>query len=160
MVGKTVWIDGCEVGRHYVDFIEAELKLYPTRKVRLRTLEEGIIRGTPTEDLTGMPRGGGPSNPTHNRAMALMNDQERTHLALWIRAIEEILKQITTDQQHIIRHMYFENRLKPEGVADLLNMTVPTLYRYRNRALLRFCLGMIGEHVVINVRKTGGSKAV
>lgn len=145
-------VDGYEVERHYTQFIEEELRRYPLRKIRVRAMEDEIIRSSPGTEL-GMPRGTDVSNPTSNRAMALMKDAELAHARSMVATVDEVMKLLTADQKEIIKHFYFENRLKVEGIANAMRMQVRVIYRERNRALFRFCYTLIGEHVVREVAK-------
>lgn len=147
MSRATLTVGEHEVERHVVRFVEEELRLYSTRKQRVEFLTESIIRSTPTLE-PGMPRAPGPGNPTLSRAVALMMDQERTHLKLWVMTVEETLARLTVVQKEIIRLSYFENELTPDGVAATLKMDRATLYRHRNPALLLFCIALIGDNVV------------
>ena len=148
----TLQADGYEVDRHYTRFIEEELRRYPLRKIRMRAMEDEIIRSSPGTEL-GMPRGTDVSNPTSNRAMALMKDAELAHIRGMVASVDEVLKLLTDDQREIIKHFYFENRLKAEGIAEKVKVHVQTVHRERNRALIRFCYTLIGEHTVREVHK-------
>lgn len=140
-------VDGVEVERHYIRFIEDELRRHPLRKIRVRTLEDDIIRASPNFE-PGMPRGTDPGNPTMNRAVALMKDAELAHIRGMVAAVDEVLKLLSQDQREIVRHFYFEDRLKAAGIAEEMKMHIQSVYRERNRALVRFCYALIGTHTV------------
>lgn len=144
-------VDGVEISRHYITYVEGELRLYPARKRRLAWLETCIATATPHRE-DGMPGAPGPGNPTQSRALALMHDQERTYLLGWCRLVEETYHSLSIEQQSIIRLLYWERRLTPDGVAKELGMHRSTLFRQRNRALLAFAIAMIGDHVATNMR--------
>lgn len=145
--GRPMVVDDIEVSRHYVSFVEGELRLYPARKRRLAYLETCIATATPAFE-EGMPRAPGVGNPTLSRAVALMQDQERTFLQAWVRMVEDTFHALSLEQQQVIRLMYFENRLRPEGVADELKIHFTNVYKHRNRALLAFCVTIVGEHAI------------
>lgn len=145
-------VDGVEVERHYVRFIEEELRRYPLRRIRIRVLEDDIILSAPHSE-PGMPRGYDVSNPTMNRAVALMKDAELAHIRGMVAAVDEVLRLLSQDQREIVKHFYFENRLKAEGIAEEMRMHIQSVYRERNRALVRFCYTLIGEHSVREAAK-------
>lgn len=145
---RAVRVDDYEIEPHYVSFVEAELRRYTSRRRRLANLEDDLIRGTPAEDNTGMPRPSGVGNPTMNKAMALMNNGERAHLSMWLRMVDNVYNTLPVEQRAAIRVLYFENRFTMEGAAEHLHVDRKTLWRYRNRALLAFVTELIGDYVV------------
>lgn len=149
--GRPMIVDGVEISRHYITYIEGELRLYPARKRRLAWLETCIATATPSRE-DGMPGAPGPGDPTHSRALALMRDQERAYLQGWCRLVEDTYHSLSIEQQSIIRMMYWERRLTPDGVAKELGMHRSTMFRQRNRALLAFAIAMIGDHVATKMR--------
>lgn len=144
-------VDGVEISRHYITYVEGELRLYPARKRRLAYIETCLATGAPPRE-EGMPRSPGRADPTYSRAMALMHDQERLYLQGWVRMVEDTYCGLTEQQQRIIRMLYWERKLAPEGVAEELGMHRATMFRQRNRALLAFAVAMIGDHVATNMR--------
>lgn len=136
------------IERHYVRFVEAELRRHPHRKRRLSAMEDEIIRATPGEDLTGMPRGSGPGNPTMNQAFALMRNEERARLALMVRLVEVVFAELQPLQQDIIRLVYWDGRYTLEGALAKVPASRRTFFRRRNQALLAFALSLVGDHAV------------
>lgn len=136
------------IERHYIRFIEAELRRHPHRKRRLSALEDDIIRATPSEDLTGMPRGSSPGNPTMNQAFALMHNEERAHLATIVRRVEAVLTDLHPLQRDIIRLLYLDGRYTPEGALAQVSVSRRTFFRRRNQALSAFVLSLVGDHAV------------
>lgn len=138
------------VERHYVRFVEAELRRHPHRKRRLSVLEDDLIRATPSEDLTGMPRGSGPGNPTMNQALALMRNEERAHLAMIVRRVEATFAELHPLQRDIIRLLYWDGRYTLEGALAQVPASRRTFFRKRNQALAAFVLSLVGDYAVAN----------
>lgn len=151
--GRPLRVDGVEVSRHYVTFVEGELRLYPARKRRLAYLETCIATATPHIE-EGMPKPPGFGNPTLNRAIALAQDQERAWLKAWVEAIEGVYNSLTPLQQMIIKLLYFERRLTVEGVALELGRDAKTIRHHRNQALLQFITLLTGAPIFTDSRKT------
>lgn len=143
---EIVHIGEFHVERHYLRFVESELKRHPHRKRRLRDLEDDIIRATPEEDLTGMPKGSTPGNPTLNKAISLMRSEERAHLSMMVRRVEDTFTRLSPLQQDIIRLLYFDGRFTLEGVIEKVHCPRRTFFRQRNGALLAFTLTLVGDH--------------
>lgn len=145
---NVVRVGEFEVERHYLTFVESELKRHAYRKRRLRDIETSCIFGTPEEDLTGMPRGPGVGNPTLSKATALITNQERAHLSMMVMRIEEVYKTLTPLQKDIIRVLYWDGRWTVDGAIDEIKVSRRTFFRQRNGALLAFVLALVGDHAV------------
>lgn len=146
-------VDGIEVSRHYVTFVEGELRLYPARKRRLAYLETCIATATPHVE-EGMPKPPGVGNPTLSRAIALSQDRERAWLKAWVEAVEGVYNSLPPLQQMIIRLLYFERRLTIEGVALELGKSEKTIRDHRKQALLSFIALLTDAPIIADYRKT------
>jgi hypothetical protein len=151
-MAKLIRVDEFLVSNHHIRWVEAELRRHTHNKRRLRLLEENIIRSTPAVE-PGMPRGSEVSNPTLGRALALMKDNEVSHLRLVVRGVEEVFSDLTPIQQQIIRGLYLEGRYTLQGMAMQMEVNFRTVLRQRNRALLAYAIALIGEWAVENVTK-------
>jgi hypothetical protein len=151
-MAKAIRVDEFLVSNHHIRWVEAELRRHTHNKRRLRLLEENIIRSTPSVEQ-GMPRGSEVSNPTLGRALALMKDNEVSHLRLVVRGVEEVFGDITPVQQQVIRGIYLDNRYTLQGMALQMSVHPRTILRQRNRALIAFVIAMIGGWAVENVTK-------
>lgn len=152
--GDTVKIGDVRVESHYLRFVADELRRYAERKRRLRELEEDVIKATPFYDNTGMPRASDVSDPTHGAALRLQDSQEptfrmRVHLRMWLRTVEDVYKRLPQEQQQVIRMLYWDKRYTIHGIATELNMSRPTVYRHRDKALFAFASHIIGEENII-----------
>lgn len=148
---KAIRIGDFEVESHYLRFVESELKRHPYRKRRLKELEDDLIRATSEEDNTGMPRGSNVSNPTLVKALALMKDDQRAHLQMQVRRVEEVYKGLTELQQRIVDLLYFGNRYTYRGVMEQLHVSRRQMYYHRNKALLDMAFAIVGDHVAKTV---------
>lgn len=155
--GEVVRVGDYMVESYYLRFIADSLRRLPQKRRELRDLEEGVIRATPVEDLTGMPRAPETvGNPTLAAAHKLMDEHEptfgrRAHLRLWLHSVDEIYRKLTTDQQQVIKLLYWDKSVTVLGAGERLNVSVPTAYRLRNHALLAFATELIGDHILMPV---------
>ena len=154
--GHTVRVGDFRIESHYLRFIADELRRYPERKDSLRELEAGVIKGTSELDTLGMPRGSGPSNPTHAAALRLMDVNEptfkrRVHLRTLVASVDEWFRRLPDEQRQIVRHLYWEGHLTMLGVASRLHISLPTLNRTRNHILATMAVHLIGDHILIAV---------
>lgn len=152
---RPLIVDDHAIERHHIAYIETELRHYPLRKQRLARLESDVALATPTIEA-GMPRPTGPGDPTPARAdelSRLRRDPEYAALKRWTQDVEETFHALDLEQQQIVRRVYFQRAQTPERIAADLGIHVSTLYRQRNRALLCFCLVLVGLHSAKNLRK-------
>lgn len=155
--GATVKVGEYRVERTYLRFVAELLRNYAEKKALLRSLEESVIKGTPSTDNAGMPRGSGPSDPTHGAALRLMDSNEpsfkaRAHLRLSINAIQEVYNHLPLVEQQIIRELHWHRTKTLLRLAEELYMTTSTLCRKRNRVLLKFAVELIGDHILLPLR--------
>lgn len=125
-----------------VKWLEEELAFYHDTKQELQELEEDIIHGR-RHDETGI-RAPGYSDPTAERAIALVEHRRIQHLRSVVRAIERVLQNLTPEQMKYVELRYWSRgkNLSTDDIAGMLHVSPRTLYRWREEILQQLAVLM------------------
>lgn len=114
-------------------YIEAELYDYHQTKKTLEELKLDIIEEGPQPDLLVVngEKNSRISNPTLNKTTRLLTNKRITKMTETIRAIERVCDRLPEEKQELVRYKYWDGRWSNQGVADKLNVSLATYYRWR-----------------------------
>jgi RinA family phage transcriptional activator len=120
--------------REIRQYVESELRYYHETKQEFEMLREDIIRtgGDSTQERIGgftcMV-----TKPTEDAAIQLVTSKRLRHMETVLMAIERTLSRLNEHELRLVELMYWDNRYRPEGVAQQLNCDKRTVYRWRDR---------------------------
>lgn len=121
-----------DLKRSYFRLIEKEIRFYNSTKRELNEAKMAIIEGGGQPDN---PVHTGPGDPTSVKAVKLTTSKGIYHMERMVRAIEDALKELDKlepGRKELIKLRYWDNRLRTYDIAQKLNISVATLYRWRD----------------------------
>lgn len=134
---------GTRMKKEIKQYIEAELRDYQQSKKDLADLQEAILHGSASTDLSGI-RGSGISDPTQRKALALITNVRIKKLEETIGAIESVLGELDAEKTRLVEMKYWTqpNHLTDEGIAQRLCISRRTLYDWTNKILFAIAVKM------------------
>jgi len=134
-------------------YIESELRNYEHSKKDLEDIKEDILEGGSAGDNMGI-RGSGPSDTTGSKALRLITNKRVKKLEETIRAIDVVVGELDEEKYRLVELKYWQRPrlLSDMGIAQQLNISRPTLYRWIDGILLAIAVE-IGLVDMINLEK-------
>lgn len=124
-------------------YVEAELFDYHhTRReledLRLAIMEEGPDPGLVVMDSRARP----PSDSTYEKTARLLTNRRLRKMEETVRAVDRVVERLPADRQRLVELKYFRGRLSNLGVADELNVSLRTFYRWRDEVVVAVAVEM------------------
>ena len=120
-------------------YIEAELYDYHQTKQTLEELKLEIIEEGPQPDLIDLdiPRSKNKiTNPTLSKSIKLITNKRITRLAETVRAVDKVLIRLPEEKRKLLQLKYWDGRWSDAGVAEQLNVSLATYYRWRKEIVV------------------------
>ena len=134
--------DQQKIPKHVCKFIEAELYDYKINKKTLEALKNDVYLSTYSGDVTG--RSSSRGSPSEAKVMQLMTDRQIQRLEFSVKAIDDVLENLTEEEKKLVKLKYFDRGYTNKGLAMEMGMSEPTLIVLKQRiiriAALRYIL--------------------
>lgn len=131
--------------RAVFQYIEAELFDYRQTRQALEELKLDIIEEGPRPDLlfiSSAPPTNKITNPTLYKTVQLLTNKRINKMAETITAIERVYRRAPEEKQKLIQLKYWDGRYSNHGVAEKLNVSLATYYRWRRDIVLAVAIEM------------------
>ena len=110
--------------------IEDELYAYHQTKKAIADLRRDIIEGSPMSDGTGI-RSSEPGNPTHNKAVRLVDSKLLSQMEKTVAAIDYVMSKLPEEKINLVKLKYWQGHLTDLGIQVKLNLSRRTYYRWK-----------------------------
>lgn len=140
------WLRMTKLSRSEIQTIEKYWTDYEDYKKQLKYREWELLNPHNEEALNFNAKSSKISNPTHNKAIILMNDVYYQNLNRIVKTVEDIYKELDDDLKTIVDMRYWDNEnncYEWQHIADELYMSVQRVLRKRN-ALIDMTAKRIG----------------
>ena len=121
------------MNRKVRQYIEHEIRHYPSSKRELDDLYSEIIHSSPSGDGTGI-RDSGTSDSTGSKAIRLTTNARLKRLEETVTAIETVLETVDEEKYRLIELKYWKKpqTLTDTGISEELCVNRATMYRWIN----------------------------
>lgn len=131
--------------RAIFEYIEAELFDYRQTRQAIEELRLDIIEEGHRLDLLffdSAPLTNKITNPTLNKTIQLLTNKRINKMVETVMAIERVYHRAPAEKQRLIQLKYWDGRYSNHGVAEKLNVSLATYYRWRRDIVLAVAIEM------------------